>query len=140
MPPIDPSYSRPSEILDREYGEGAKKLGGNPMSVIVAAGPYTVDSDLEYAPLGALLENAEDERPDVLVLVRESSLWRFDWQLTLPLLSLDLSSTLSTLSSRSGTSTSRPKSSSALRSQHVSPRSSSPLLEPTSSSFPTVAT
>jgi hypothetical protein len=39
------------------------------MSVIVAAGPYTVDSDLEYAPLGALLENAEDERPDVLVLV-----------------------------------------------------------------------
>lgn len=74
MPPIDPSYSRPSEIFDREYGEGTKKLGGNPMSVVVAAGPYTVDSDLEYAPLGALLENAEDERPDVLVLVNAEHL------------------------------------------------------------------
>lgn len=69
MPPIDPSYTRPSEILDREYGEGNKKLGGNPMSVIVAAGPYTVDSNLDYAPLAALLESVEDERPDVLVLV-----------------------------------------------------------------------
>lgn len=39
------------------------------MSVIVAAGPYTVESNLDYEPLGALLESAEMERPDVLVLV-----------------------------------------------------------------------
>lgn len=39
------------------------------MSVAVAAGPYTVDSDLSYAPLAALLDNAADERPDVLILV-----------------------------------------------------------------------
>ncbi|KAK4055754.1 DNA-directed DNA polymerase alpha subunit pol12 [Microbotryomycetes sp. JL201] len=69
LPPIDPTYSEAQAILDKQHGEGPKKLGGSPMSVIVAAGPFTVQSDLEYAPLGALLDAAETEKPDVLVLI-----------------------------------------------------------------------
>ena len=35
----------------------------------VAAGPFTLDTDLSFEPLQALLEVAERERPDVLILV-----------------------------------------------------------------------
>lgn len=69
MPPIDASYSAPSELLRNQYGTANKQLAGGPMSVIVAAGPYTVDSDLEYAPLEALLKSVQKEKPDLLVLV-----------------------------------------------------------------------
>ncbi|GJN89906.1 hypothetical protein Rhopal_002895-T1 [Rhodotorula paludigena] len=68
MPPIDATYTAPSEILARQYGTGPKELGGNPMSVIVAAGPYTVDSNLDYEPLQAMLGLVQEERPDVLIL------------------------------------------------------------------------
>ncbi|KAK4056532.1 DNA-directed DNA polymerase alpha subunit pol12 [Microbotryomycetes sp. JL221] len=69
MPPIDPSFSEAATMLQQQHGQGNKKLGGDPMSVMVAAGPFTVQSDLEYAPLGALLDAAETEKPDVLVLI-----------------------------------------------------------------------
>jgi hypothetical protein len=69
MPPIDATYTPPTELLAHQYGSDAKQLAGNPMSVIVAAGPYTVDSDLEYEPLQALLDLAKEEKPDVLILV-----------------------------------------------------------------------
>jgi hypothetical protein len=70
MPPLDATYTAPSELLSHQYGSESKELDGNPMSVLVASGPYTVDSDLEYEPLQALLEMAARERPDVVVLVR----------------------------------------------------------------------
>lgn len=70
MPPIDATYTAPSELLERQYGSGPKQLGGQPMSILVAAGPYTLDSDLEYEPLEALVGLAMQEKPDVLILVR----------------------------------------------------------------------
>jgi len=36
---------------------------------MVAAGPFTLDDDLLYQPLSALLEVVVEERPDVLILV-----------------------------------------------------------------------
>lgn len=39
------------------------------MSVITAAGPYTVDSDLDFAPFSALLDTVVAEKPDALILV-----------------------------------------------------------------------
>ncbi|GAA5891975.1 hypothetical protein JCM5296_004649 [Sporobolomyces johnsonii] len=69
MPPIDASYTSPSKLLAKQYGDGPKELNGNPMSVIVASGPYTVESDLDYEPLTALLELVQEERPDVLILL-----------------------------------------------------------------------
>ena len=41
------------------------------MSLAVAAGPYTLDDDLTYAPLRALIDVAVDERPDALILVSD---------------------------------------------------------------------
>ncbi|GAA5868785.1 hypothetical protein JCM3774_003893 [Rhodotorula dairenensis] len=68
MPPIDATYTPPSSLLEKQYGTGPKQLGGNPMSVLVAAGPYTLESDLEYEPLEALIGLAKQEKPDVLIL------------------------------------------------------------------------
>jgi DNA polymerase alpha subunit B len=39
------------------------------MSLYVAAGPFTLDSNLGYEPLAALTDVACEERPDVLILV-----------------------------------------------------------------------
>jgi len=39
------------------------------MGVVCAAGPFTLDSDLAYEPLGALLDQAAEAKPDVLILV-----------------------------------------------------------------------
>ena len=36
---------------------------------MLAAGPYTLDADLNYEPFEALIEAALRDRPDVLVLV-----------------------------------------------------------------------
>jgi DNA polymerase alpha subunit B len=36
---------------------------------MVAAGPFTLDDDLLYQPLSALLEVVVEERPDILILV-----------------------------------------------------------------------
>ena len=47
----------------------AKYLSGQPMSVVVVCGPFTVDDNLEYAPLQALLEEMSNIRPDLLILV-----------------------------------------------------------------------
>ncbi|TNY19944.1 DNA polymerase alpha/epsilon subunit B-domain-containing protein [Rhodotorula diobovata] len=68
MPPIDATYTTPTELLANQYGDKAKQLNGAPMSVLVAAGPYTTEHDLEYEPLGALLALVQEERPDVLIL------------------------------------------------------------------------
>jgi hypothetical protein len=46
-----------------------ERTGGQPVEVMLAAGPYTLDADLEYAPFEALVEAAIRDRPDVLLLV-----------------------------------------------------------------------
>lgn len=53
-------------MLDQQYG---KLMHGEPLSMIVAAGPYTLEADLAYEPLEALLNIASDERPAALLLV-----------------------------------------------------------------------
>lgn len=73
MPPIlDPHYTKPSQLLKKQYGTDRRELGGAPLNVIVAAGPYTVDADLEFEPLEVLLEQVGKEKPDVIVLVSSS--------------------------------------------------------------------
>lgn len=74
MPPIDPHYTAPSELLAYQYGNGPKQLNASPMSVIVAAGPYTVESDLDYEPLDDFLSLVKEEKPDVLIMVSSRSL------------------------------------------------------------------
>lgn len=67
MPPIYPPESEPQKLLD--YQHGPQNLDGKPMTVMVAAGPFTTEDNLEYAPLQALIDEARRTRPDVLILV-----------------------------------------------------------------------
>jgi DNA polymerase alpha subunit B len=62
--PITPA----EELLENQYSES--KLNGAPISLFTASGPYTVDSDLGYAPFQALIDEVNKSRPDVLILVR----------------------------------------------------------------------
>lgn len=55
-----------SELLEYQYGD---KTRGEPVNLTVAAGPYSLDDNLDFEPLQALLEVAEKERPDALILV-----------------------------------------------------------------------
>jgi DNA polymerase alpha subunit B len=64
-PPADMPSTSASQLLRYQHD----LLNGEPTSVIVAAGPYTLDSDLLFEPLEALLEAAKNDRPDVLILV-----------------------------------------------------------------------
>ncbi|ODN77905.1 hypothetical protein L202_05011 [Cryptococcus amylolentus CBS 6039] len=56
-----------SELLDFQHGE---KLTGQPISLCVASGPFTLSDNLLYAPLEAVLNKVTEERPDVLILAR----------------------------------------------------------------------
>jgi DNA polymerase alpha subunit B len=65
-PPAAPVMTPRDELLDYQQGE---RLGGLPVSVHIVAGPYSLDNDLLYEPLDALIDVACDERPDVLIMV-----------------------------------------------------------------------
>ncbi|WVF70910.1 hypothetical protein IAT40_005705 [Kwoniella sp. CBS 6097] len=60
------AQSPASELLDFQHGD---RLKGQPMSLMTAAGPFTLEDDFSYAPLEALVQVAVDERPDVLLLL-----------------------------------------------------------------------
>ncbi|CAM9546649.1 unnamed protein product [Chrysoparadoxa australica] len=59
--------SSPVELM--RYNHGPSHCGGKPLSVIVAAGPFTTRDNLEYLPLNDLLVVAKKTKPDVVILV-----------------------------------------------------------------------
>lgn len=67
MPELPMCYTRSGTIIDYSYGP--QKLNGNPLKVIVAAGPYTLDSGFKFEPLYELLNKMKKEKPNVLILV-----------------------------------------------------------------------
>lgn len=94
MPPVDPPLSYPEELIEHQFSPN--KLDGEPLQLVVAAGPYTTEETLEYVPLVALIDELIRSPPDVLVLVSFStSAPRAS--LTSALRSLGRSSTLSIL-------------------------------------------
>ncbi|CED82061.1 DNA polymerase alpha-primase complex, polymerase-associated subunit B [Phaffia rhodozyma] len=67
IPPPPPFSSTPaSEILEMQHGP---KMGSQPVSVFAASGPFTLDADLEYEPLEALVEEVKRCRPDCIILM-----------------------------------------------------------------------
>lgn len=58
--------SLPDEIVQYQQGE---RLGGLPMSIYSTAGPYTLDDNLDYEPLDALVDVVCDERPDAVIML-----------------------------------------------------------------------
>jgi DNA polymerase alpha subunit B len=68
MPPTNHRETTVTTL--REYQYAPSRLNGEPLSLVIASGPYTTDSNLDYAPLDALCEEMRKLRPDVLILVR----------------------------------------------------------------------
>ena len=59
--------STANELL--EFHHSDRFQGGQPLRVIVAAGPFTTLQNLDYDPLNALMERVFNDRPDVLILL-----------------------------------------------------------------------
>ncbi|CAG8579660.1 16824_t:CDS:10 [Dentiscutata erythropus] len=63
--PLLPMYRTPtSEIIDHN-----KNLNGKPLSVVIATGPYTLETGFEYEPLRELIKKMAQEKPDILILM-----------------------------------------------------------------------
>ncbi|TIC73697.1 2-oxoglutarate dehydrogenase, E1 component [Wallemia mellicola] len=67
MPPLGTVKTHSQELYDMQHS--TESLGSSPMSVIVAAGPYTLDSNLDYEPFDALMTQVERKQPDVVILL-----------------------------------------------------------------------
>lgn len=65
MPAMDMAGASPADLEDFQY----KKMAGQPMKMIVAAGPYTLSDNLLFEPFAALMEHVNTERPDILLLM-----------------------------------------------------------------------
>jgi len=63
-----PLASTPVEsVLDYNYGKTC--LNGKPLSIMVAAGPFTTSDNLHYEPLRDLLGQVNQNNSDVLILI-----------------------------------------------------------------------
>ncbi|KAG0233664.1 DNA-directed DNA polymerase alpha subunit pol12 [Actinomortierella wolfii] len=65
MPIMALAGANPEELEDYQYG----RMGGQPIKIIVASGPYTFTDNLLFEPFEALMERVDMERPDVLILM-----------------------------------------------------------------------
>jgi DNA polymerase alpha subunit B len=65
--PQAPHVSTPQKLIDFQHGADCQ--GGAPLTMVMASGPYTLKSDLNYAPLADLLAMVQKTRPDVLLLM-----------------------------------------------------------------------
>ena len=50
------------------WNETEAFLGGMPLSIFTASGPFTASADLTYKPLQDLLDHVAEQKPDVLIL------------------------------------------------------------------------
>lgn len=66
LPPSLLPQTPASELMDFQYGD---KLKGEPLSLMVAAGPYTLNENLFFEPFETLVDKVLEDRPDVLILV-----------------------------------------------------------------------
>jgi DNA polymerase alpha subunit B len=67
MPPL--ALPKTPLVELREYHLNAQGTEHQPIGIAIAAGPYTLDDNLLFEPLTALLKAIENEQPDLLILV-----------------------------------------------------------------------
>ncbi|WVO24491.1 uncharacterized protein IAS62_005859 [Cryptococcus decagattii] len=66
LPPSLLPQTPASELIDFQYGD---KLKGEPLSLMVAAGPYTLNENLLFEPFETLVDKVLEDRPDVFILL-----------------------------------------------------------------------
>jgi DNA polymerase alpha subunit B len=52
-----------------QYNYGPNNSDGQPMQLLVASGPFTLDDNFAYEPLDSLAETVATSSPDLLILV-----------------------------------------------------------------------
>jgi DNA polymerase alpha subunit B len=68
QPPALPHASTDAaDLLTHQHD--AARLASGPMSLLVASGPYSAESDLAFGPWHRLMDAVEEERPDVFLLL-----------------------------------------------------------------------
>lgn len=65
---LDPPKLPPAATPTAELAATADRLAAGPLTVFVAAGPYTTQDNLEFEALDELCTRAADQRPDVVIL------------------------------------------------------------------------
>ncbi|KAF9918036.1 DNA-directed DNA polymerase alpha subunit pol12 [Lobosporangium transversale] len=65
LPAMPMASASPLELMELHH----RKLAGQPIKIIAAAGPYTLNDNLLFEPFSALMEHVNSERPDVLLLM-----------------------------------------------------------------------
>ncbi|KAF9431268.1 DNA-directed DNA polymerase alpha subunit pol12 [Podila epigama] len=65
LPTLPMAKASPLDLQDFQY----RKLGGQPVKIITAAGPYTLNDNLLFEPFAALMDHVDRERPDILLLM-----------------------------------------------------------------------
>ncbi|KIR52809.1 DNA polymerase alpha subunit B [Cryptococcus gattii Ru294] len=66
LPPSLLPQTPASELIDFQYGD---KMKGEPLSLVVAAGPYTVNENLLFEAFETLVDKVLEDRPDVFILL-----------------------------------------------------------------------
>ncbi|KGB79011.2 DNA polymerase alpha subunit B [Cryptococcus deuterogattii R265] len=66
LPPSLLPQTPASELIDFQYGD---KLKGEPLSLMIAAGPYTLNENLLFEPFETLVDKVLEDRPDVFILL-----------------------------------------------------------------------
>ncbi|KAG0256175.1 DNA-directed DNA polymerase alpha subunit pol12 [Actinomortierella ambigua] len=65
IPVMTLAGAKPEELEDYQYS----RMGGQPMKIVVASGPFTFSDNLLFEPFEALMERVDKERPDILILM-----------------------------------------------------------------------
>ena len=68
MPSLPVAASTPDELDVHNDRLTSADGETRPLSMLLASGPYTTETDLSFAPLHALLEKASAQQPDILIL------------------------------------------------------------------------
>ncbi|KAF9572957.1 DNA-directed DNA polymerase alpha subunit pol12 [Mortierella alpina] len=65
LPSLPMAGESPAVLEDFHY----RRMSGQPIKMIAAAGPYTLNDNLLFEPFAALMGHVDKERPDILLLM-----------------------------------------------------------------------
>ncbi|KAI6812730.1 DNA polymerase alpha 70 kDa subunit [Hortaea werneckii] len=68
IPQLPPPASSPMELVVHNDRLTDSSGDTTPLNMMVASGPYTTDTDLDFTPLHTLLDRANDTKADALIL------------------------------------------------------------------------
>ncbi|PWN44704.1 hypothetical protein IE81DRAFT_283082, partial [Ceraceosorus guamensis] len=66
-PPLPHASTSAEELQTHHHAPG--RMASTPLSIVVASGPFSIDSDLLFEPWHRLMDSVEQSRPDVLLLL-----------------------------------------------------------------------